>query len=48
MEGCADILKLLIETRQLDVNATDKVSHIMVTYELYPLKYDIINTLRNL
>ena len=32
-KGHVDILKLLIEVGQADINATDRVSHITVTYD---------------
>ena len=40
-EGHVDVLKLLIEVGQADISVTDKVRHIIVTNELFTLKYDI-------
>ena len=35
-------LELLFKVGQVDINATDRVRHIVVTYEIVPLKYDIL------
>ena len=40
--GHVNALKLLIEVGHADINVTDVVSHITVSYELFPLKYDIL------
>ena len=40
--GHVDALHLLIEVGHADINATDKVSHITVSYELFSFKYDIL------
>ena len=42
MMGHVDVLQLLIEVGLADINATDEVSHITVSYELFSFKYDIL------
>ena len=40
--GHINALKLLIEVGHADINATNGVSHTTVSYELFPLKYNIL------
>ena len=42
VKGDVNALKLLIEVGHADISATDVVSHITVSYELFSLKYDIL------
>ena len=42
MKGHVNSLKLLIELGQADINARNEVRHITVSYELFPLMYDIL------